>query len=78
MMRPIPFLPVIGAVEEADSGAGKHHQRANGKRRRLIVLWGFIELGELDEALGDQDEQPGKSKSDERRESAAPSDTLMA
>ena len=32
------FLPVVGAVEEADAGAGKHHQRANGKRRRLIVF----------------------------------------
>ena len=43
--QPHALLPVVGAVEEADAGAGEHHQRANGPRRRLIVLGRFVERG---------------------------------
>ena len=32
------LLPVVGAVEEADAGAGEHQQRADGPRRRRVVL----------------------------------------
>ena len=45
------LLPVVGAVEEADAGAGEHHESANGKRRRLIVLGRFVERGEPEKLL---------------------------
>ena len=45
--QPHPFLPVIRSVEETDAGAGQHHQRANGERRRLLVLGRLYSSGNL-------------------------------
>ena len=36
------LLAVVGAVEEADAGAGEHQQGANGPRRRLFVLGSLV------------------------------------
>ena len=62
------LLPVIGAVEEADAGAGEHHQRANRPRRRLVVLGRFVERGVLDRLLGDVEQQPGTGEAQQWRD----------
>ena len=62
------LLPVVGAVREADAGAGKQQQGANGPRRRLVVLGRLVEGGVLDEPLGDQHEQRRRAKTDQRRD----------
>ena len=46
------LLAVVGSVEEADAGAGEHHQRANGERRRGVVFGGFVEFRELCDRFG--------------------------
>ena len=45
------LLSVVGAVEEADAGAGEHQQRADGPRWRLLVLGRLVERRVLDEPL---------------------------
>ncbi len=62
------LLSIVGAMEEADAGAGKNHEHANRKRRWPIVFWSLIKLWELDEAFGDQDEETREGKPDERRD----------
>ena len=62
------LLPVIGAVEEADAGAGEHHQRADRPWRRLVILGRFVERGVLDRLLGDVQQQPGAGEAQQRRD----------
>jgi hypothetical protein len=45
------LLAVVGTVEEADAGAGEHHEGANGPRRRLLSFGRLIEGGVADETL---------------------------
>ena len=56
------LLAVVGAVEETDSGAGEHHQDADGPRRRLLALGRLIEGWVFDEPLGDQYQKRGGAK----------------
>ena len=47
------LLSVIRAVEEADAGAGEHHEGTNRERRRHVVFWRFVELREFGDLLRD-------------------------
>ena len=61
------FLSVIGAMVEADTGAGANQQGANGPRRRLVVLGRFIERGELDQPLCNKNQKACHYKAHQRR-----------
>jgi len=51
------LLSVVGAVEEADAGAGEDEEAANPEGRRLRPFGGFVELLFLDDGFHEQQEQ---------------------
>ena len=61
------LLAVVGAVEEADAGAGENQQRADGPRRRRVVLGRLVEGRIFDEPLGKQEQQRGRANPTMRR-----------
>src|SRR5579862_9699703 len=62
------FLPIVGAVEEADARAGEDEQAANPERRRFGALRGFVEFLVLDDGFEREEEGGGKSEAEDRGE----------
>ena len=62
------FLSVIGAVEEADAGAGEDEQAADVERRRLGAFGSFVEFGIFDEGFGEQEQEGGATEAYDGRE----------
>jgi hypothetical protein len=70
----MPLLPVIGAVREADAGAGEDEKAANPQRRRRIALGRLVERRVLDHRLHDEQQHGGQYEADNRRQQERLSD----
>jgi hypothetical protein len=66
--QPHPLLPVIGAVEEADAGAGQNEERADPRGRWRRALGRAVELREGQDDLGAEQQQRREGEADQRRE----------
>ena len=61
------FLSVIGAVEEADAGAGEDEEAANVERRRRGAFGSRVKLGIFDKGFGEKQKQSSAAEADDRR-----------
>ena len=66
------LLAVVGAVEEADAGAGEDEQGADVEGRRGGAFGSLVEAGIAGEQLEEQEEQGGHAEADERARRAGP------
>ena len=61
------LLPVVGAVREADAGAGQNQQTANPERRWRVAFRRFVEPRIADEDFRQAQQRGSQREADDRR-----------